>query len=101
MIYRRGNVWWYEFAFQGQRIRESSKSESKTVAEALLARRIGETGLGIRPAQEVKKYRYEEARAALLADSAGCQPSRSPGRRMRRRSRPAAAARGRQASAVT
>ena len=34
----------------------------------LLARRIGETGLGIRPAQETKRYRYEEARAALLAD---------------------------------
>jgi integrase len=38
------------------------------VAEALLSRRIGETGLGIRPAQETKKYKYEEARAALLAD---------------------------------
>ena len=25
MIYRRGNVWWYEFAFQGQRIRESAQ----------------------------------------------------------------------------
>ncbi|HUZ45214.1 MAG TPA: tyrosine-type recombinase/integrase [Terriglobia bacterium] len=32
MLYRRGGVWWYEFAFCGQRIRESSKSNSKTVA---------------------------------------------------------------------
>jgi integrase len=32
-IYRRGDVWWYKFRFAGQVIRESSKSESKTVAK--------------------------------------------------------------------
>jgi hypothetical protein len=57
---------WYRH--NGRTIRESTRSESKMVAEALLSRRIGETGLGIRPAQETKKYKYEEARAALLAD---------------------------------
>ncbi len=31
-VYRRGQVWWYEFRFCGQFIRESSKSTSKTVA---------------------------------------------------------------------
>jgi integrase len=31
-VYKRGNVWWYKFRFAGQMIRESSKSESKTVA---------------------------------------------------------------------
>jgi integrase len=30
-IFKRGNVWWYEFAFQGQRIRQSSKSPVKAV----------------------------------------------------------------------
>jgi integrase len=39
-IYRRGDVWWYKFRFAGQVIRESSKSNSKTVAkEAERARR--------------------------------------------------------------
>lgn len=39
-LYRRGHVWWYKFRFAGQMIRESSKSESKTVAkEAERARR--------------------------------------------------------------
>lgn len=35
-VYRqRGSkIWWYEFIFNGQRIRESSKSRSKTVARA-------------------------------------------------------------------
>lgn len=32
-LFQRGNVWWYEFWFAGQRIRESSKSTSKTVAK--------------------------------------------------------------------
>jgi integrase len=33
-VYKRGDVWWYKFRFAGQGIRESSKSESKTVAKA-------------------------------------------------------------------
>jgi integrase len=32
-LYRRGDVWWYKFRFAGQVIRESSKSESRTVAK--------------------------------------------------------------------
>src|SRR5579863_1575818 len=39
-LYKRGEVWWYKFHFVGQEIRESSKSESKTMAkEAERARR--------------------------------------------------------------
>lgn len=32
-VYRRGDMWWYKFRFAGQVIRESSKSESRTVAK--------------------------------------------------------------------
>lgn len=32
-VYKRGDVWWYKFRFAGQVIRESSKSESKTLAK--------------------------------------------------------------------
>jgi integrase len=40
MTYRRGKIWWYEFSFQGQRIRESAKTSNKTIArEAERARR--------------------------------------------------------------
>jgi integrase len=31
-LYRRGDVWWYEFWFAGRHIQESSKSSSKTLA---------------------------------------------------------------------
>jgi integrase len=32
-LYKRGDVWWFKFRFAGQMIRESSKSNSKTVAK--------------------------------------------------------------------
>ena len=32
-LYKRGDVWWYKFRFAGQVVRESSKSESKTIAK--------------------------------------------------------------------
>ena len=32
-LYKRGDVWWYKFRFANQVIRESSKSESKTLAK--------------------------------------------------------------------
>jgi integrase len=32
-LYKRGDVWWYKFRFAGQMVRESSKSDSKTVAK--------------------------------------------------------------------
>jgi integrase len=39
-LYRRGNVWWFKFRFEGQVIRESANTESKTLArEAERARR--------------------------------------------------------------
>lgn len=35
MIYQRGNIWWYEFVFEGRRIRESSHSKNQKVAERM------------------------------------------------------------------
>lgn len=32
MLYKRGGMWWFEFTFCGQRIRESAKTGSKTLA---------------------------------------------------------------------
>jgi len=32
-LFRRSDIWWYEFWFAGRRIQESSKSSSKTVAK--------------------------------------------------------------------
>ena len=34
-VYKRGDAWWYKFRFAGQVIRESTKSDSRTVGRAL------------------------------------------------------------------
>ncbi len=35
MLYKRGNVWWFTFRFDGQRIQRSSKVENRRVAEEI------------------------------------------------------------------
>ena len=41
-VYRRGKIWWYEFEFQGRRIRESSGFTNKTAALRAEAKRKGD-----------------------------------------------------------
>lgn len=52
-VYKRGNVWWYEFTFCGERIRESTKQGNRRVAEQMEAARRtalakGEVGIADR-----------------------------------------------------
>lgn len=54
-LYRRGDVWWYEFVFNGERIRGSTKHGNKRVAEQIEAARRtqlarGEVGIHKRKA---------------------------------------------------
>jgi integrase len=65
---RESRYWYILYYVDGRQVRESSKEESKMKAEALLQRRLGETGLGIKPAQDVKSVMYEEIRDALLLE---------------------------------
>jgi integrase len=46
-VYKRGGVYCYEFSFQGQRIRESAKTSSKTIAREAERQRRRELELGI------------------------------------------------------
>jgi hypothetical protein len=60
-LYRqpRSKVWWYEFVFNGERIRETSKSKKRTVAaEAQRARRrqLEEAFNGIKKRQMPKTF---------------------------------------------
>ena len=56
-LFKRGNVWWYEFVFRGQRIRETSNSSNKEIAaraerERRRSLELGTAGLkeSVRPA---------------------------------------------------
>jgi integrase len=46
-IYRRGKVYWYEFVFNGSRIRESAQTNSKTIAKQAEMSRRRELELGV------------------------------------------------------
>jgi len=61
-VYKRGDVWWYKFRFGGQAIRESSKSNSKTVARDAERARRRELEQGFN--------RIEKHRTALLFSTA-------------------------------
>jgi integrase len=54
-VFRRGKVWWYEFMFQGARIRESSNSSNKDVCLRLENERKRKLALGLGGLDEVLK----------------------------------------------
>src|ERR1700754_760196 len=41
-VFKRGDVWWFEFIFAGKRFRESAQTGSKTVAKEAEKNRRGE-----------------------------------------------------------
>ena len=56
-LFRRGDVWWYEFWFAGRRIQESSKSPSKTVARTAEQNRRRELEEGFNNFTDIRRER--------------------------------------------
>jgi integrase len=56
-LLKRGNVWWYEFWFAGRRVRESSKTGSKTLAKAAEQKRRRELEEGFNNLEDVRQER--------------------------------------------
>lgn len=54
---KRGNTWWYEFLFARQRIRESAKTTSKTVAKLAEQKRRRELELGFNGVEDRREER--------------------------------------------
>jgi len=51
-LFKRGSIWWYEFVFHGQRVRESTGSTSRTLAvraERQRRRDLEESANGLQP----------------------------------------------------
>ena len=61
-VYKRGNVWWFKFTFNGEQIRESTKQTNKRVAEQIEAARktgLAKADVGIRdrvPVPTLKEF---------------------------------------------
>ena len=64
-IFRRGEVWWYEFSFAGRRVRESSKSTSKTLAKTAEQKRRRELEEGFNNFTDTR-----QARVKTVSDTA-------------------------------
>jgi hypothetical protein len=56
-LFRRGDVWWYEFWFAGRRIQESSKSPSKTIARTTEQNRRRELEEGFNNFTDIRRER--------------------------------------------
>lgn len=54
-LYRRGRIWWYEFVFNGERIRESTKQGNKRIAEQIEAAKRTQLAKGEVGIEERKK----------------------------------------------
>jgi integrase len=61
MLYKRGNVWWYEFIFHGMRIRESSSTDSKTIARQAELKRRRDLELSISGVKRDRPLRFCDA----------------------------------------
>jgi integrase len=70
-LFKRGNVWWYEFLFARRRVRESAKTTSKTVAKLAEQKRRRELELGFNGVEDRRDERIKtvsELGTAYLED---------------------------------
>lgn len=53
-VFQRGKVWWIQYGYRGEDLRESSKSTNQADAKRLLKKRLGEMGRGrlVGPSEE-------------------------------------------------
>ncbi len=86
-VYKRGEVWWYEFVFRGQRIRESSAAKNKAVAQRIERERrrdleLGNAGLkeskhpsmfsiAVKQWQELKRPHWSASNAQIQSYNVG------------------------------
>jgi integrase len=65
-LFKRGDIWWYEFLFARRRVRESAKTTSKTVARLAEQKRRRELEEGFNGFEDVREERVR--RVSEIAD---------------------------------
>ena len=61
-LFKRGGIWWYEFLFARRRVRESSKTKSKTVAKQAEQNRRRELELGFNGVVDIREERVQSVK---------------------------------------
>jgi hypothetical protein len=74
-LFKRGKFWWYEFWFASRRIRESTKTGSKTVAKAAEQQRRRELEEGFNDLEDVGQQRVRSIREISGEYLASCPNS--------------------------
>ena len=74
MLYKRGDVWWYEFTFNGVRIRESSGTDSKTLARQSQLKRRRDLELSVSGIKRERPLVFAEAAKQWLSTKTGLSP---------------------------
>jgi integrase len=69
-VYKRGEQWWYEFSFQGQRVRESAHTTSKTAAIQIERERRRKLELSAGGVRVQKPLLFKAAAKSWLEDNA-------------------------------
>lgn len=64
-VFRRGQTWWYKFYFAGRLIRESSKSNSKTVARGAEKQRRRELESGFHNLTQAREQRIRSMKEII------------------------------------
>jgi hypothetical protein len=64
-VFRRGEVWWYKFYFAGRLIRESSKSNSKTLARDAEKQRRRELESGFHNIGQAREQRIRSLKEII------------------------------------
>ncbi len=80
MVYKRGDVWWYKFAWRGELIRESTKQGNKRTAEQIESARKtqlakGEVGIKERKAAPTLARAIEDSFLPFLAATKSEEPN--------------------------
>jgi integrase len=71
--------WYISFYQNGKQLRESTGSESKSVAEALLRKRLSQAGQGA-PIESIKRLTYEDVKGLLIGVYKNGDSKRGPRR---------------------
>jgi integrase len=66
-LFKRGNIWWYEFLFARRRVRESAKTTSKTVAKLAEQNRRRELEGGFNGVQDQREDRIKSMKELGVA----------------------------------
>src|SRR6266446_364000 len=72
-LFRRSNIWWYEFLFAQQRVRESAKTASKTVAKLAEQKRRRQLEDGFNGVEDNRCERIRSVKQLGRAYLEGCK----------------------------